>query len=122
MHISIFFSPTLWKLKLWLPFYSRWLLQSLSVLSVLLQHSVHVLQVMSPASPGDTREQSECVLGERRREKKLTEDKHQGSSIGTEIALEKLFLPQKIRQRKSLLSLDSLKRVYIYFFFVPSVS
>lgn len=31
------------------------------------------------------------------------------------MALEKLFLPQKIRQGKSLLSLDSLKRVGFFF-------
>lgn len=32
------------------------------------------------------------------------------------MALEKLFLPQKIRQGKRLLSLDSLKRVVVVFF------
>lgn len=44
-------------------------------------------------------------------EEKLTEDKNQGSSVGSEMALEKLFLTQKIGQGKSLFSLDSFKRV-----------
>lgn len=36
-----------------------------------------------------------------------------------EMALEKLFLPQKIRQGTSFLSLDSLKMVFVYFSFSP---
>lgn len=49
------------------------------------------------------------------------EDKNQGSSIGTEMAIEKFFLPQKIRQGTSLLSLNSLKRGGWFFFFLQSL-
>lgn len=58
---------------------SRWSLL-FSVLSVLMQHPVYVLQVMSSASPGDVRvERSLMCLG-RKGLGGETQDKNQGSS------------------------------------------
>lgn len=57
VYIHLFFTYILEKLNFSAP---RWSL-FFSVLSVLMQHPIHVLQVLPPASPGDVRVESNLM-------------------------------------------------------------